>query len=450
MNETLKNRILNLTSDELKIVHLKLSQYLENNQEIEKEEGARRLVGYILPKPNFNLEEFQKSLKKRMPEHMIPGKFIKVKEIPKLPNGKVNLDEMKNNAKIEVNTETYLTKPKNKIEEQLVTIWEEVLNFSPISTSDNFFEIGGDSILSIQIIAKSREQGIDISPNQLFKYQTIADLSAELMLDAKPSYKYRYLVELKSSGSKNPLYCLHAGGIHVFSYIILAAYIDSQRPVYALQASSINDESKFHRSIEEMANDFLMEIQRNQPKGPYHIMAYCFSTAVGLEIVRMLKEKNETVNYIVVDTIADFYHLYALSRTKIRFLRFLKALRNKPIQTFFGTIKRRMKKHINLKDLRNNGNQEENKVESLRINYLKIYKKYQWKQFNGQISLLLSPKVGGIFNTDIINSWDKITDESLNIYHVEGKHDSLFSEPKVNNTSTILEDCMEQFESGNR
>ncbi|MEG3658606.1 phosphopantetheine-binding protein [Arenibacter palladensis] len=384
-----------------------------------------------------------------MPEYMIPVKFIQIEEIPKLPNGKVNLDEIRSCAKVDDYTETYLTKPKNSLEEQLVSIWEEVLNFSPISTMDNFFEIGGDSILSIQIIVKCREQGISIAPNQLFKHQTIADLSDSLMQEITTGDKYAHLVEIKSTGTKPPLYCLHAGGIHLFSYNKLAQHIESQRPIYALQASPIDTGLKFHNSVEEMAIDFLLEIKRNQPKGPYHIMAYCFSTAVGLEIAKMMKEQNETVNFMVVDTIADYYHLFALSMTKIRILRLLKVLRNNPIKTLLNLTKKRIKKHFNPKLVIYRGKQAENKVESLRVNYLKIYKKYQWKRYAGHISLLLSPKLGGLLNTDIINSWKKVTNTAISIYHVEGKHDALFSEPKVQNTSAVLDTCMQQFEKAN-
>ncbi len=447
MNEALENSILNLTSSELKMVRMKLSQYLEKLQELEKEKGAKRLVAYIRPKPNFNLEDFQMTLGKRMPDHMIPAKFIQVEEFPKLPNGKIDFRKIKTSTQEAVGPRTVIEKPKNKIEEQLVAIWEKVLNFSPIHTTDNFFEIGGDSILSIQIIAKLRECGIDITPNQLFKHQTIAALSAEVKSSLKPTYTYRHLVEIKGTGSKPPLYCLHAGGIHLFSYNRLADYMDSQRPIYALQASAVTGKLKLHKSVEEMAHDFLDEIKINQPKGPYHIMAYCFSTAVGLEIVRMLKEKNETVNYIVVDTVADHYHLYAFSRTKIRILRLLKVLRNKPIETFLRLVKKRIKKYLHPKIISKNGEQEESKVERLRVNYLNIYKKYEWKRYKGHISVFLSPKVGGLLNSDIIDSWDKITDKPINIFHLEGKHDVLFSEPKVKNTSEILDNCMQQFET---
>ncbi len=447
MNEALENSILNLTSSQLKMVRMKLSQYLEKLQELEKEKGAKRLVAYIRPKPNFNLEDFQMTLGKRMPDHMIPAKFIQVEEFPKLPNGKIDFRKIKTSTQEAVGPRTVIEKPKNKIEEQLVAIWEKVLNFSPIHTTDNFFEIGGDSILSIQIIAKLRECGIDITPNQLFKHQTIAALSAEVKSSLKPTYTYRHLVEIKGTGSKPPLYCLHAGGIHLFSYNRLADYMDSQRPIYALQASAVTGKLKLHKSVEEMAHDFLDEIKINQPKGPYHIMAYCFSTAVGLEIARILEERKEEVNFIVVDTIAHFHQLFAWNRTKTRILNILKVLRDRRVNRFFGLIRKRIKSFIDPKLVKYLGEKEERKIERLRLNYLKIYKKYSWDVYKGKFILLLTESGGRHLVSDIIKSWEKITEKENDIIDIEGKHEELFSDVGVRDTAISLEYCMENFEN---
>ena len=109
---------------------------------------------------------------------MIPSKLIQLDELPRLPNGKVDI----NSLKMPVDEKTSFSKPdattpQTEVELNLVEIWEEVLGFRPIGVHDNFFEIGGDSILSIQIVAKARKKGIFLAPNQLFEHQTISELA---------------------------------------------------------------------------------------------------------------------------------------------------------------------------------------------------------------------------------------------------------------------------------
>lgn len=177
MNDQLKNRINNLSPEELKLTYLKLSDYIDDGKLKESFEGPKRLVAYVKPNSNFDLEELQIKLKESLPDYMVPSKMNLVEQIPKLPNGKIDYANLQKSLDLEDSNISKVQHAKNEIESQLVSIWEEVLNFSPISTEDNFFEIGGDSILSIQIISKARKNGIVLSPNQLFEHQTISELA---------------------------------------------------------------------------------------------------------------------------------------------------------------------------------------------------------------------------------------------------------------------------------
>lgn len=368
-----------------------------------------------------------------------------VKDISKLIERPI-FDRINGTSKAIVGKSMFVP-PKNELQLKLVGIWQEVLKIETIGINDNFFEIGGNSILSLQIIRKCSDSGIPITPNQLFKHQTIADLSDNLMQDIRPTYSYHHLVEIKATGTKAPLYCLFAGGMHVFLYDHLAKYIDPQRPVYVLQASPINAGLILHKSVEEMAIDFLSEIKRNQPNGPYHLMAYCFSTAVTLEISRILKERKEHVNFIVVDTIAEHRQLFTLSRTKIRLLSILNVLRNKPMGAFLGLIKKRIKNYLEPKLVKYQGTIEEKKIEKLRLNCLKIYNKYKWPTYSGKLTLIHTPLGGAVLISDVVNSWEKITQKENDVIRIEGTHWNVFAEPVVQKTAKVLDECMLKYEN---
>ena len=110
-----------------------------------------------------------------------------------------------------------------------------------------FFEIGGDSIQSIQVIAKARKIGIKLAPNQLFEYQTIAELAtflekqkASSKAETKENANWSSLVSLNKKGSKPPLFCIHSGGGHVFFYRPLAKHLPLDQPLYALQPKGLD------------------------------------------------------------------------------------------------------------------------------------------------------------------------------------------------------------------
>lgn len=140
----------------------------------------KRIVAYIQGDDHFSVDQLKTDLQKRLPDYMVPSLFVPVKEMPLLPNGKINrkqLHRVANTIKSATKKVAITTSDHSKTEQQLLTIWEEVLGFSPIHKDDNFFEIGGDSILSIQIIAKARKEGIILNSNALFEHQTVANLS---------------------------------------------------------------------------------------------------------------------------------------------------------------------------------------------------------------------------------------------------------------------------------
>lgn len=148
--------------------------------------NRKRIVAYIKQDEELSLEQLKADLKKKLPDYMIPSQFITVKEIPLLPNGKLDRKQLpKIAASTPVRTSKTTHTTTNDLEAQLIHIWQETLGIQPIHPDDNFFELGGDSILSIQIIAKARKQGIILKPNDLFEYQTVSELASTTAIETK-------------------------------------------------------------------------------------------------------------------------------------------------------------------------------------------------------------------------------------------------------------------------
>jgi amino acid adenylation domain-containing protein len=159
--------------------------------------GDKRLCAYLVPDPStFNVQRstfdvppspsslpptpdaLRALLKTRVPDYMVPAAFVFLEKFPMTPNGKLDRKALPAPTPEGPASTRPFIPPATPAEQALTTIWIQVLRLDRISTSDNFFEIGGDSILSIQVIARAREAGLSLTPRQLFENPTIAALAS--------------------------------------------------------------------------------------------------------------------------------------------------------------------------------------------------------------------------------------------------------------------------------
>ena len=143
----------------------------------EDEPGHKRLTGYIVAAHSrINSGDLSDYLKSQLPDYMVPSAFVVLKQLPLTSNGKVDRRALP--APDQAKSETTPAAPRNEAEETLARIWAQVLGLKQAGINDNFFELGGDSILSIQVIARANQAGLRLTPKQIFKHQTIAELAA--------------------------------------------------------------------------------------------------------------------------------------------------------------------------------------------------------------------------------------------------------------------------------
>ena len=139
----------------------------------EDQPGDKRLVAYVVG--DGNVGEWRDYLKAELPSHMVPSGFVMMEAIPLTANGKVDRKALPVPEERKIESECVATRNGN--EETLATIWKQVLGIKKVGIHDNFFEIGGDSILSIQIVSRAKQAGLQLTPKQMFEHQTIAELA---------------------------------------------------------------------------------------------------------------------------------------------------------------------------------------------------------------------------------------------------------------------------------
>lgn len=141
---------------------------------------AQRLVAYVVPNPDQlapTPEAMRSFLKPTLPDYMIPSTIVVLDSLPLMPNGKVDYKALPEPGFTTDRNDHSFVAPRTSAETTLAQIWARVLSMELVSVHDNFFEVGGDSLLSIQIVAKARQAGLQITPKQVFDFPTIAELA---------------------------------------------------------------------------------------------------------------------------------------------------------------------------------------------------------------------------------------------------------------------------------
>ena len=144
----------------------------------EDEPGQKRLVGYVVATEGSQLTSsgLREALGEGLPEYMVPSALVLLDKLPSTANGKVDRKALPM-PEWRGSEDSYVA-PRTVGEEKLVQIWKELLKIDQVGVQDNFFQLGGDSILSIQMVARANDAGVRITVRQLFEHQTIAKLGA--------------------------------------------------------------------------------------------------------------------------------------------------------------------------------------------------------------------------------------------------------------------------------
>jgi amino acid adenylation domain-containing protein len=145
--------------------------------------GDKRLVAYIVLQPASEsnalfVEDLRNYLKDKLPHYMIPAAFVYLDVLPLMPNGKVNRKALPAPDMTRPNLEKAYIAPRNEVEEILAKIWADILGIDHVGIHDNYFDLGGASIQSLQLIAKANEVGFHLTPEMLFEHQTVAELAS--------------------------------------------------------------------------------------------------------------------------------------------------------------------------------------------------------------------------------------------------------------------------------
>ena len=204
------------------------------------------------------------------------------------------------------------------MQEVLIPIWQRVLQQSSVHVEDNFFDLGGDSSLALQLFNEiAKACGRELPPVTIYQAPTITALAA--LLDQPTTSRFPPLVLMKAGTEQPPVFLAHGLGGSVMDFFQPVKYIQTEHPIYGLQAKGIDGVDEPFERIEDMAQFHLDAIRELQPHGPYLLIGYSLGGLVALEMAHVLSAMGEKVGLLaMLDAYPHMSHLSLGQRLRIR------------------------------------------------------------------------------------------------------------------------------------
>ena len=373
---------------------------------------------------------------------------------------------------------------KRNIKAELTAIWEEFLGIENIKQDDNFFDLGGNSLVALQLFDElKRKLGIRLPLSTLFEAPTIGQITElieseltepEVREVEKVQLKKNHssvLVKIQGEGKERPFYCIHGHFGNVLFFSELAKLLGKNRPFYGVQSVGLSGEEDPLTSIEAMADRIIKEMKEVQPHGPYAFGGYCYGTLVSMEIAKKLDEMGESYDPIVmIDPQPPAYANVLDEEVLKSFKNFSfkqrkgnhkSQLRNRSLSqsvSYLGNkISRRLALASKIKafntymrikefiDMRMPATFKD--VELANRVAHDIYVSKINGEFKADVELLLSRKVTEQFSSDPKTDWAGLTKGQINIHLIEDDgiimNGKMFNKPYVHGTAKVIQSIWE-------
>ncbi|MEV0371713.1 amino acid adenylation domain-containing protein [Streptomyces sp. NPDC050636] len=256
--------------------------------------GIKQLIGYVVPVAGGAPDPaaVRSFLAGELPDHMVPAAVMVLDTLPLTPSGKLDRKAL---PEPDLSPAVSGRAPRTPQEEVLCGLFAEVLGLPRVGIDDSFFELGGHSLLATRLVSRVRTTlGAELSIRTLFEAPTVATLTGQLdHTDAQGDFDV--LLPLRSQGTLAPLFCVHPAAGISWVYSGLLRHLDTDMPLYGLQSRRLTEPDNRPATLGEMAEDYLQQIRRVQPNGPYHLLGWSFGGGVAHEIAVQLQAQGEQV-----------------------------------------------------------------------------------------------------------------------------------------------------------
>jgi amino acid adenylation domain-containing protein len=420
----------------------------------EAEDGNKQLVAYMVPKEEpLSIEPVKDSLKQKLPEYMIPSFFVTLESLPLTPNGKIDRRSLPAPDMSSASESTFVA-PRDDLELRLTQIWQEVLGVKSIGVKDNFFDLGGHSLIAVRMFAAIEKAfGKNLPLATLFQAPTIEQL-AHICRDKGWTAPWRSLVTIQPQGSKPPLFFVHGIFGNVIYFRELANYLGSDQPFYGLQAKGLDGKETPYTSLEEMAAHYVQEMRSFQPTGPYFIGGHSFGCIVAFEVAQQLYAQGQEVALLALLDQAVSRHIQVpFSDWLSGHIKNLLSLGYpERVAYVVGRLQAKIKHKIpqQIRQLyKNLGDKEtaehHQRFQTVMEANIQAINRYEPQVYPGKVTLFKA-KIGSPrrYALDPLGGWGEFASKGVDVIDVPGDHMTLIQEPYLPVLAEELKACLEK------
>ncbi|WP_031467255.1 amino acid adenylation domain-containing protein [Sciscionella sediminilitoris] len=260
-------------------------------------EGAHggQLIGYVVPVDRMpGSERLRGDLERRLPYYMVPAAFVELDRLPRTVQGKLDRERLPAPGRAAAKGRA----PRSPLEHRLAALFAELLGIEEVGAEEGFFELGGTSLLATRLAARARtELGIEVPIRALFEASTVARLAARLDEQGETEPPLEPVLELRTEGAGEPLFCVHPAVALSWCYSGLLGHVDG--PVYGLQARGIAEQEPLPGTLTEAAHDYAERMRALAP-GPYRLLGWSVGGLLAHAIAARLRELGERVELLAL------------------------------------------------------------------------------------------------------------------------------------------------------
>jgi amino acid adenylation domain-containing protein len=432
---------------------------------LQKQVKDKRLIAYITlgqnpPPPPHELRQW---LKETLPDYMIPAQIMSLSELPMTPNGKVDHNALLLSQTLETAaTEKSHKQPETLTEELLARIWTDLLaldkpNTCSIDIHDDFFAMGGHSLIAAQLIAHIQKTfEITLPLVRLFENPTIASLAKCIdNLQEKTTEKqipWSAIVPFQLSGDKKPLFIIPGGAAdegEMMNLVKLVYLLGKERPIYGLRARGWKDQQQPYASVPAMAKAYIDEIQTIQPTGSYLLVGECLGGRVMIEVAHQLHQQGKMVeDLFLIETIlhSGGETFLALINNIIvpKLKRQWQALRKMSIEKRFSHLNQKLSRLLRPKAIKNANQQDKPSeiIEQLQQAHENKINRYQPPIHKGNLTFLVTKN---LLNNPPNSNWNSLATGKVTLIELpSGTEHTAYLGEQVKTTASRLKYCLDK------
>jgi thioesterase domain-containing protein len=286
--------------------------------------GDARIVAYVVPKPGRRADtpRLLAHVRRTLPDYMVPQHFVALEQVPLLPNGKIDRKALPD-PMVDTEAQAPRVAPQGTLEALIAGHMAQVLGVPAVGADEDFFDIGGHSLLAVQLFHRlRRDTGVNLPLAVLFSAPSVQGLAVAYRsagardgdggaTAAKPVDPWAPLVPIRAGQATPALFLVHAVGGNVLNYRPLAACMPEGVPVYGLQAVGLDGGTEPLSRIEDMAARYVDEVRSVQPRGPYMLAGGSMGGMIAYEMARQLASAGDEVALLgLIDTSAMFRQVH--------------------------------------------------------------------------------------------------------------------------------------------